>query len=375
MIDSILLFPYYFALKFRNALYDKGIKKSHKAEVPTICIGNISVGGTGKTPHTEMVLRELLASDEWAGKQIAVLSRGYKRESRGFQQVVEKGSAAMFGDEPLQIKKNFPAVTVAVDKDRIEGCRFLCHPDDLQESRKARLCWDRNFPHSDLIVLDDAFQYRKLKADLNIVLVDYNRPLHKDHLMPLGSLRDLPGRIEDADVIIVTKCPSIMNDWDMTVWAETLGIRNYSTVECSGTSAGGRQQHVFFTYIDYCPPKPVYETSDARYVYSKRMILFTGIAKDKPLRNFLSDRYKIVKRFSFPDHHRFVWADFQKIQSAVNRWPTAAVATTEKDAQRVLDYAGLPLSLRERMLMIPIRVAFVTPGQRDIFRKILLSVR
>ena len=104
------------------------------------------------------------------------------------------------------------------------------------------------------------------------------------------------------------------------------------------------------------------------------MVLFTGIAKDKPLRNFLSDNYKIVKRFSFPDHHRFVWADFQKIQSAVNRWPTAAVATTEKDAQRVLDYPGLPLSLRERMLMIPIKVAFLTEHEREIFRSKILSI-
>lgn len=374
MIDKFLLFPYYFVLKLRNRMYDNGVCKVRKAEVPTVCIGNLAVGGTGKTPHTEMILRELLASDKWRKSNVAVLSRGYKRESRGFQNVTVKGSAAMFGDEPLQIKKNFPDVTVAVDKNRIEGCHLLRHPEELQDSRIGRRCWDKNFPPADIIVLDDAFQYRKLKADLNIVLVDYNRPLHKDHLMPLGSLRDLPGRIEDADIIIVTKCPRNMDDWNRTVWAETLGIRDYSTVDCSGTSAGGRKQLIFFSYIEYCPPKPVFETSDSRYIYSKRMILFTGIAKDKPLRNYLSDSYKVVRRFSFPDHHRFVWGDFQKIQTAVNRWPTAAIGTTEKDAQRVLDYAGLPLSLRERMLMIPIKVEFMTSLEREIFRAKLLSV-
>ena len=201
MIDKILLFPYYAILKLRNSLYDKGIRKIHRAEVPTICVGNIAAGGTGKTPHTEMILRELLSSSKWRGKSIAVLSRGYRRESKGFQQVKENGSATMFGDEPMQIKKNFPEVTVAVDKNRIEGCRFLTHPEELKSSRSGRRCWEKDMPAADIIVLDDAFQYRKLRADLNIVLVDYNHPLHKDHLIPLGRLRDLPERIEDADII------------------------------------------------------------------------------------------------------------------------------------------------------------------------------
>ena len=374
MIDKIVLFPYYAVLKIRNTLFDKGIRKIRSAEVPVISVGNIAVGGTGKTPHTEMILRELLASEEWGKKRIAVLSRGYKRESRGFQQVVVGGSAAMFGDEPLQIKKKFPDVTVAVDKDRIEGCHFLVHPEELQTARGGRKCWDKEMGPSDIIILDDAFQYRKLAADLNIVLVDYNHPLHKDHLMPLGRLRDLPERIGEADVIIVTKCPQDIDNWQKTVWTETLGIRDYSTMTCTGTSAGGRTQYVFFTYIRYCPLKPVFENADCRYIYSKRMILFSGIAKDRPLRNYLSDKYKIVRRMGFPDHHRFTWGDFRKIQSAVNRWPTAAVATTEKDAQRVLDYNGLPLMLRERMLMIPIRVEFVTEEEHLIFRNKLLSI-
>lgn len=374
MIDKILLFPYYAILKLRNSLYDKGIRKIHRAEVPTICVGNIAAGGTGKTPHTEMILRELLSSSKWSGKSIAVLSRGYRRESKGFQQVKENGSATMFGDEPMQIKKNFPEVTVAVDKNRIEGCRFLTHPEELKSSRSGRRCWEKDMPAADIIVLDDAFQYRKLRADLNIVLVDYNHPLHKDHLIPLGRLRDLPERIEDADIIIVTKCPRYLDNWQKTIWAETLGIKDYSTGDCHGTSAGGKKQLVFFTYIEYCPLQPVFDNADARYIYSKRMILFTGIAKDKPLRTYLSDTYRIVRRFSFPDHHKFVWGDFQKIQHAVNKWPTAAVATTEKDAQRVLDYRGLPFPLRERMLKIPIKVAFLTQEEHDIFRTKLLEL-
>ena len=141
MIDKLILFPYYLILGIRHALYNKGfIYKSKEAEVPTICIGNITVGGTGKTPHTEMLLRVLQRSDDWGFRNVAVLSRGYKRKSKRFQQVVSGASATLYGDEPVQIKKKFPAVTVAVDKDRIEGCRFLCHPDEVQTSKKARKC-------------------------------------------------------------------------------------------------------------------------------------------------------------------------------------------------------------------------------------------
>ena len=374
MIDKILLFPYYAVLKLRDSLYRKGIRKSHPADVPTVSLGNITAGGTGKTPHTEMILRELLASDEWGGRNLAVLSRGYKRESSGFQQVSGSGSAAMFGDEPLQIKKNFPSVTVAVDKDRIEGCRFLSHPEELEKSRAGGKCWDKIFPAADLIVLDDAFQYRKLKATVSIVLVNFNRPLHKDKLLPLGRLRDLPERIGDADIIIVTKCPYELDDWQKTVWAETLGIRDFSTISCKGTSTSGKCQFVFFSRISYDPPQPIFDSSDSRYIYSKRMILFTGIAGDKPLRDYLSDKYKVVRRLTFPDHHRYTWSDFQKIQRATLHYPTAAVATTEKDAQRVLDYNGLPLSLREKMLMIPIKVEFLSEGEHAIFGRTLLGM-
>ncbi len=177
MFRKILLAPYYITLSARHWMYDHGWKKSAPAEVPTICVGNVTVGGTGKTPHAEMILRTLLTSDRWAYSNIAVLSRGYKRDSTGFQQVIPSGSAAMFGDEPLQIKKKFPGVTVAVDKDRVEGCDLLVHPEKLSSRKVARKCWNREFPAAEYIVLDDAFQYRRLKADVNIVLVDYNRPV------------------------------------------------------------------------------------------------------------------------------------------------------------------------------------------------------
>lgn len=373
MIDRVLLFPYWIALKIRNHRYNRP-GRAVKADVPTICVGNITAGGTGKTPHTEMILRMLLGTDEWGARSIAVLSRGYKRKSRGFQQVMREGTAEMCGDEPLQIKKKFPGVTVAVDKDRIEGCRFLCHPEELQTSKKARRCKNKEFYPADLIVLDDAYQYRKLKADLNIVLVDYNRPLHKDKLLPMGRLRDLPGRVHDADVIIVSKCPYEMDDWEKTQFAYTLGFKEFITSECTGVMKNGRRQTVLFTHIRYGQIIPVYEASDPRYIYSKRLVLFTGIASDMPLRNYLSDTYKIVRRFNFPDHHKYSGSDFSKIAHAVSQWPTAAVATTEKDAQRVLDYIGVPEILRERMFQIPITTEFLTEEERSLFETILKSI-
>ena len=150
MTDKILLFPYWLVLKIRHLLYDCGIRKTYTPDVPSICVGNVTVGGTGKTPHTEMLLRTLLNDDELHGMKIAVLSRGYKRKTRGFQQVISSGTATDYGDEPLQIKKKFPDVTVAVDKSRKEGCEFLTHPEKLKTSKKARKCRDKEMPKADL---------------------------------------------------------------------------------------------------------------------------------------------------------------------------------------------------------------------------------
>lgn len=375
MLDRILLLPYYLTLKVRHSLYNKGIKKSYTAQVPTICVGNITAGGTGKTPHTEMILRMLLDSDEWGAKNLAVLSKGYMRESKGFQQVPVDGSALMFGDEPVQIKKNFPKVTVAVNDDRIEGCDYLCHPEKLKDQAPGpEACWDKEFDPADLIILDDAYQHRKLRASMNIVLVDYNRPLYKDKLIPLGTLRDLPERLYEADIVIITKCTHALDNWEKTAYADAMGYRDYQTSTCTATAPNGRRQLVFFTQIVYKQFRPIYDCSDSRFIYSKRLILFSGIALDTPLENYLSDKYKIVRKFTFPDHHKYTYTDFEKVQKAVQQNPTATLATTEKDAQRVLDFNGLPQELRERMFTIPIEVDFIDGHEREIFRRRVIGL-
>jgi tetraacyldisaccharide 4'-kinase len=373
MIDRILLFPYSLTLACRHALYNIGLFKSHKATVPTICVGNITVGGTGKTPHTEMILRMLLEDERWQDKNIAVLSRGYKRKSKGFQQVVVDGTAEDFGDEPLQIKRKFPQVTVAVDKSRKEGCMFLTNPELLQTSKKAARCLYKDMPKADIIVLDDAFQHRALKPDFSAVLIDYNRPVFKDHLMPIGRLRDLPSRLSAADALIVTKCPTYIDDEQRAAWAADLGLKEFDPQTCEGIRSNGKRQKIFFTYINYDTPQAVYPEGDTRYLYAKRLILFSGIANDAPLRHFLCGEYKIVKHFNFPDHHKFTRSDIYSIRNASDTYPTSVIMTTEKDCQRVRDCKFVPGSLKERMFHIPIKVGFLGDEDRNIFKSMLAS--
>ena len=359
MIDSILLFPYWVSLKVRHLLYDKGIKKVYRPSVPSICIGNITVGGTGKTPHTEMIIRTLMQHEEWGAKNLAVLSRGYKRKSKGFQQVPVDGRAIDYGDEPLQIKKKFPTVTVAVDASRAEGCRFLTDPDLVKTSKKGRKCVFKDFPKSDLIILDDAFQHRAVKASVNIVLVDYNRPIFKDHLMPLGRLRDLPSRIKAADIVIVSKCPKYMDAWEQEKVAKRLKLKPH--------------QHLFFTTIAYDTPAAIFPEGDSRYLYAQKLILFSGIANDAPLARQLWSKYQIVKHFNFPDHHTFSRADILSIRNAADNFPTSVVMTTEKDCQRVRDSKAVPGSLKTRLFYAPIKAEFLCDEDKERFTSILTS--
>lgn len=374
MLDRILLFPYYWWLKIRHNYYSSPKRKLYQTSVPSLCVGNITVGGTGKTPHVEMILRMLLESERYRGANLAVLSRGYKRESKGFQQVVVGGSAAMFGDEPLQIKHKFPSVTVAVDKNRVEACTFLTDPSALRESRKLGKVWNPEFPAADFIVLDDAYQYRKLKPTLSVVLVDYNRPVMSDSLLPLGRLRDLKERLADADVVIVTKCPESIEPREQREFIFNMGVSNYDEQNCKGTSANGHPQRIFFTTITYLPVRGAFEQTDPRYVYAKKAILVTGIASDTALRKHLCMTYKIKDRFRFPDHHKYTWADINRIQVALRKDSTAAIMTTEKDFQRLRDFPGLPAEIKERIFVVPIETRFTTDSQRLLFESIITEL-
>ena len=373
MLDRIILAPYYLTLKLRHFCYDHGIRKVSTCEVPTICVGNITAGGTGKTPHTEMILRTLLKSDDWAYEDLAVLSRGHRRASGGFQIVTRDGSVKEYGDEPLQIKKKFPGVTVAVDRHRVKGCDLLCHPEKLKTDKRARKCSDAEIAPADLIVLDDAFQYRALRAYYNIILVDYNRPTHKDKLLPFGRLRDLPERLGAADIIIVSKCPAFLEDEKKIEWAKVFGLEDFNPLTCKGTDRKGKEKILLFSTIWYSALSPIFEEADPRYAYSQKLILFSGIAKDTPLRMYLSDEHKIVKRFCFEDHHKYTKYDIRRIMNAVRENPTAVVATTEKDCQRILDLGNIPKELKVRLFQVPIEVGFLSEHEKAVFETSLLE--
>lgn len=373
MINKVLLFPYWLTLKLRHLMFDCGMRKVSTTEVPSICVGNIAVGGTGKTPHTEMLLRMLNEDSEWADKNVAVLSRGYKRKTRGFQQVMADGTAREYGDEPLQIKNKFRDNVVAVDKSRKEGCDFLCHPEKMHTSKKAKRCLHKDFPKADLIILDDAFQHRSIKASASILLIDYNRPLFRDHLMPVGRLRDLPERINDADIVIVTKCPPNLNTWEKSVWTEALGLSLFDGQKCCGTRKNGKTQHVFFTKTSYDTAMPVFPEGDQRYVYSQKLILLSAIANDTPLKHFLSGSYKIVKHLKFPDHHKFSQGDVREIEKAARQHPTSVVMTTEKDCQRLRDCKNISDNLKLRLFHTPIKSEFISDWEKERFLTVLKS--
>ena len=346
--SKILLFPYWLALKFRHLLYDKGIKKSTEYTVPVICVGNITVGGTGKTPHTEMIIRML--QDKY---RIAVLSRGYKRKTKGFRIAAKGDTHKEIGDEPLQIKHKFPHITVAVCADRREGIeKLLALPQQPTDG-----CTDLR---PDLIILDDAFQHRRVKPALSIVLMSWDRPIFEDNLLPLGRLRDLPEQIRRANTVIVTKSPRF-GEHDGII-DEPLAAAQIAPVEKQWRKRLGLQdnQKLLFSSIFYGEPVGVEQSvADMRYTYSGSAVFFTGIANDTEFRNHILGKYKVLNSIKFPDHYNFTKYNIKDICNWAAKYPTAAVFTTEKDSKRLMGSPYLTDDLKKRLFFIPIEVRII----------------
>lgn len=334
-------------LKMRHRAYDTGRKASESSPVPSICIGNVTVGGTGKTPHTEMILRML--SQSRPGLSLAVLSRGYKRQSKGYLDVVPGGDAKDFGDEPLQIAGKFPDVKVAVDEDRVEGCRKLAEAG------------------AGLILLDDAFQHRRIKADLNIVLVNWKRPVFEDKLLPFGKLRDLPERIFAADIIIVSKAPGYLDDAERAAYATRLRLKDYNPESHSATTPDGKRVLLLFTTLNYLATQAALPEGDRRYIYSNRAFAISGIANNRSFISHISTKYRITKAFSYADHHYFTKKDLERITRYIDEHPYLGIATTEKDRERLRSCPYTTNSLRERLFIVPIETAFLSEEEKRLF--------
>lgn len=287
-------------LALRHALYDAQWLKSTRPSVPTIAIGNLSFGGTGKTPMLELVLRTLEGSDP-----VATLSRGYGRTGNEYREVTASDPAAVSGDEPIQVKRKFPARRVFVGADRVAAIQHIQH----------------DVPGLRAIVLDDALQHRALNAGLNILLTTWQRPWCDDALFPAGRLRDVPSRAKAAQVVVVTKCPMLPDAHAQEEWRKRLGLNNH--------------QHLFFAGIEYDSLQPLDDRAGPGPDHS--ILLFTGIADPLPLVNHLRGSFRMVEHVPFPDHHVFTHPDLERLAA---RYATFAagpktLVTTEKDAARL----------------------------------------
>ena len=322
---------YNLIMSIRNFLFDMGWGLKQQAfDVPLISVGNLSMGGTGKTPHTEYLVKLL----QQTGKDVAVLSRGYGRATKGFRLATDSSTASEIGDEPRQIKQKFPDCTVAVCEKRVVGMQQLI--TQRQEEGKTTDNW--------VVVLDDAFQHRYIKPGFSILLTDYTRPYYADRVLPWGRLRESAEGAQRADVIIVTKCPKHLS----ATQAEEIRTKLMPLPT----------QQVFFTCFDYGSP---YEaaTNEAAELPQDALVL-TGIAKPLPLYAYLEAHGVEIRPLAFPDHHAFTSADADKINAAFAELPEGSkVITTEKDAVRLRLLPTLSEAVKANLLVQPIEVKFL----------------
>lgn len=332
---ALLLLPfawlYAAVLGVRNWLYDKGIKETARFAVPVISVGNLRAGGTGKTPHVAWLVRQLQAT----GQQPAILSRGYGRQTRGYIEADVAATAATIGDEPLQHYQDFRGqVPVAVSENRRTGLENL-----LQRE-----------PAPTVVVLDDAYQHRRVQPTLNILLTEQQRPFYQDYVLPAGRLRESRGGAGRADVVVVTKCDSALSAARQAAIAAQ--VRRYA------------RPRVAVLFSTYAYGAPVAVGGGAR-VESPEIVLLTGIAQPGPLLEYLTGAgYQIVHHAAFADHHTFTAADIAAVAGQLR--PGQSVFTTQKDAARLLEpvlqaaVAALPI------FYIPIQVEFLADGAAQL---------
>lgn len=321
---------YGFGVYVRNKFFDWGILKETSFGVPVVGVGNITVGGTGKTPHVEYILECLRYK-----RNIAVLSRGYKRKTRGFIVASAKSTPDSIGDEPLQIYEKFGGtVKVAVCESRVKGVRELI----------------KQFPKLDLIVLDDSFQHRYIKPKVNIMLMDYSHPVYSDNIIPLGRLRESSHARYRADMVITTKCPSDVSALDMRIVSKRLELMPY--------------QKLYFSTFDYGGLIPVFPDDCSQRVLiadltaDDTVILLTGVANPRPFVNHFRAYPFKKKVLHFPDHHDFKKSDLHDIHKKFNSASgiRKVIITTEKDAVRISHNPYFPVELRPLIFYIPIGV-------------------
>jgi tetraacyldisaccharide 4'-kinase len=311
----IILLPlsllYALGILLRNTLYDWKIFSITEFDIPIISIGNITIGGTGKTPHIDYLIS--LLKDKY---QIAVLSRGYNRLSKGFQLINEKAEVSRAGDESRMLKNKFPDVMVAVDESRINGIHKL---------RELN-------PKLQVVLLDDAFQHRSVKAGLSIVLIDYNQNVFDDYLLPAGRLRENINALKRADIIIISKTPEFLKDEQRTVFINKLNLE--------------KDQRIYFSHIKYGDLISLNDKKKAMPVSNFKeydCILISGIAQSKPLEAFIQSKFKSFQHLKYRDHHHYTIQDIHYIKKHFDNFKNdkKLLLTTAKDAVKLKDYTEI----------------------------------
>ena len=360
------------AVRLRNFFFDIGLLKSRTFQVPVIAVGNITVGGTGKTPHVEYLVR--LLKEKF---QVAVLSRGYKRKTSGFIVADSHSTSSDIGDEPCQMKRKFADITVAVDAKRVRGIQKLTEADD----------------NLDVVLLDDAFQHRYVKPGVNILLVDYHRLIIYDRLLPAGRLREPLSGKNRADIVIVTKCPQQLKPMEFRVITKAMNLYPY--------------QHLYFTTLRYGKPYPLFDENDNEndnvndnvnlnvndnenvnddlnlnvndnenanedlnlnaLMAGSNVLLLTGIASPQQLHTDLEAYSSLsMQTLTFADHHNFRAADIRRINDTFAQMSKPAVIiTTEKDATRLSNVSGLSDEVRSNIYVLPVSIRFMQQEQEQ----------
>lgn len=321
-VIRFLVFPLSIIFKFvtdiRNKLYDCNFLKSEKINVPVISVGNLSTGGTGKTPMVDFIIYNLKRD-----YNISVLSRGYNRKSKGFIEIKNSDNPSLVGDEPFLIKSNHSEVPVFACEDRVEGAKKIISENN-----------------TNLILLDDAFQHRKISRNLDIVLTDYNNLFYKDYLLPYGNLRESRNNINRADVIIVTKCPLDFNK------ADANKIKNQINPK--------KTQSLFFSQIKYSEILFGFKELSFKSIRNSKLTLVTGIANSQPLKEYLKKNNVNFDHFDYPDHYNYSRKDVNKILATTKN---NIILTTKKD------YYKLSQFKIDNLLYIDIKVEFLDGKQ------------
>lgn len=334
----------------RNWMFESKILSSVEYDIPVICVGNLTVGGTGKTPHVEYIVSNLQSD-----YKVAVLSRGYKRKTKGFVLANANSTPASIGDEPYQIYKKFLGkVYVAACESRRKG---------IEELLKI-------YPDLDLIVLDDAFQHRWVKPKVSILLTDYSRPFYKDKLLPLGRLRESPRQVNRADMVIVTKCPDNMQPIGYRIASKDLDLMKF--------------QKLFFSRYEYDELHPVF-ADDSPYsvdlyelTSNDSAMLLTGIAHPRYFVRYFRQYPFKAKVVHYPDHHDFSKKDIQDIEKKFKEMPgrRKIIVTTEKDAVRLMHNPYFPKALKPFTFFLPVKVKMVRGvDDHDLIEELKLQIR